>query len=382
MIYVISIGAFQALIASLLLWTKRSSDKADSLLIMLMICIATHLGIKFYIYAALSDVHVRTQMNTFIGMCYGPLVYLYYLKRKNPAFIPATQWYHFIPVVVAAIGYLSVACLLVAHPPTGYKALNFYNNISTWIFVASGLTYPLLVLKGRLSLPKGAERRLITHIGFLMMVSGLISLGFLLYTTFTIHGFVNNIPCRYMVYTLLSIICIDILRYKYTGISAAIPVASQVVAAPVTELVITDLPEPTIVSNKKMQLPADEHERLWQKLELHLQQSAIYQDAELTLEKLADAIHESKYHVSETLNAYAHKTFYQYINEYRIHKAVELMDHIKQKGLPVNILTVAYESGFKAKSSFNAYFKKILGETPSAYLLRTKSSSHQQLMNA
>jgi len=34
----------------------------------------------------------------------------------------------------------------------------------------------------------------------------------------------------------------------------------------------------------------------------------------------------------------------------------------------LNILGIAYESGFRSKSTFNATFKKITGQAPSEYL--------------
>ncbi|WP_291909943.1 AraC family transcriptional regulator [Chitinophaga sp. CB10] len=382
MIYIISIGAFQALTAALLLWKKRLSDKADVLLILLLICIATHLGIKFYIYGVLSDAHIRNQMNTFIGLCYGPLAYLYLLKRRDEHFIPATQWYHFLPFVLVGVGYLTVACLLYAYAPVGYEALDIYNSTSTWLFIASGSIYPVLILKRRKELSPGPERKLITHIGALLLLLAVVSIFFTLFGSVLLRAPLNIVLCRFIVYTLLSLICIDILRHKYTGISITenlleqeeeqTPVPAELPPSPVAEG----------TSAKKMQLSAEEHLVIWQKLEQHLRKTMLYVDADLTLDKLSDAIGESKYHVSETLNAYAHKTFYQYINEYRILRAAELITAIQQKGLPVNILTIAYESGFKAKSSFNAYFKKIIGETPSAYLNRQKANLRRELMNA
>jgi AraC-like DNA-binding protein len=126
---------------------------------------------------------------------------------------------------------------------------------------------------------------------------------------------------------------------------------------------------------KKIQLSETAHKKILQQLDQHLASTRLYLDPDLGLDKLSAAIGESKYHVSEALNMYAGKSFYQYINEYRISRAMEIMTSIHQKNLPVNILMIAFECGFKAKSSFNTYFKKITGETPSAYLSKLKAGA-------
>jgi AraC-like DNA-binding protein len=49
----------------------------------------------------------------------------------------------------------------------------------------------------------------------------------------------------------------------------------------------------------------------------------------------------------------------------------------------INFLSFAYESGFKSKSSFNRYFKEIIGKTPSEYykslIKNNKESSFENL---
>ena len=47
--YIISIGIFQALVAAGLLWKNKLRSSADDLLILLVVCIATHMAIKLVI---------------------------------------------------------------------------------------------------------------------------------------------------------------------------------------------------------------------------------------------------------------------------------------------------------------------------------------------
>lgn len=401
MLYVISIGAFQALIAVLLLWKNKFRNKADALLIVLLCCIATHLGIKFYIYAFVEDLHIRTQMNTFIGLCYGPLAYLYVLKLLDDKFIPATRMYLFIPFVLAAIGYLTVFCLLLADVPVGHRALQVYNDFSTWLFIAFGAAFPLVIFRKLRYIRAKEERQLVLHIGSLMLAVAVVGAVFRIIGFFMAPSAESMLLCRNICYILLSLICIDILRFKYAGILSgrtAAPPAPLIhtgednAVIPGTLIHTTEtqdrkkiqpgearqiLHEPglQLPSTKKIQLSETGHKEILRKLDQHLASNKLYLDPDLSLDKLSAAIGESKYHVSEALNMYAGKSFYQYINEYRISRAMEIMTSIHQKNLPVNILMIAFECGFKAKSSFNTYFKKITGETPSAYLSKLKAGA-------
>lgn len=355
MIYVIAIGAFQAFTAMILLWQNRRRSKADSLLILLLLCIAAHLAIKFYIYTFVQDDHVRAQMNTFIGCCYGPLLYLYALKKKDDTFIPASRWYVFLPFILGAVGYLTVVCVLSFSTPAGYVALDLYNRSSTWLFIANGIVFTYLAMGvARKYLAGRQEKQLINNIGYCMLLLSAVSIAFI--SIGLPENKETNLLCRSIVYSILLLICVIIIRYKYVGVIVPSVVAPQADHEPQE----TPLP-------RKTQLTTAEQQKIWEHLETHLRQTKIFTDADLNLDKLAQALGISKHHLSETLNSYAHKSFYQYINELRIQRAIEQMRFLSGKELPVNMLTLAYDCGFKAKSSFNQYFKKITGVTPTEY---------------
>lgn len=358
MIYVIAIGAFQALTAIALLRSSQLRSKADLLLVFLLCCIAAHLAIKFCIYSFIDDNQVRTQMNTFIGFCYGPLLYLYACQRKDAAFIPASRWYVFLPFMAGAVGYLTVACVLWWSAPAGHAVLYYYNEITTWMMMALGFLFPWLSLRMAKQLSDmQQERKLIRSISYLQIACSVVSIGFKLAQFTQPLQPLHNIICRDIVYSLLLVTCLVIIRYKYVGLMGNTSLA-KAVTLPVVEL----LPP------RKMQLSHEEQQQLFQTLEAYLHTSKVFTDAELNLDKLALGAGISKYHISETLNSYAGKSFYQYINEWRIRRATEQIRFMNEKSLPVNVLTLAYDCGFKAKSSFNQYFKKITGLTPTEYI--------------
>ena len=59
------------------------------------------------------------------------------------------------------------------------------------------------------------------------------------------------------------------------------------------------------------------------------------------------------------------KLFFDFVNEYRIKKAMEMLSDTNKKDLTV--LEILYKVGFNSKSSFNTAFKKHAGKTPTQF---------------
>lgn len=388
--YIIAIGIFQALVAVGLLWKNKLRSSADDLLILLVACIATHLAIKFVIYNFIHDVHVRYQMNTFIGFCYGPLLYLYALKIKDPAFIPASKWYVFLPFIIGAIAYFTVAGVLFLSGFSGYRLLEWYNQASFWTLLPADLLFVFLALRIARQCPPALhkEQKIIVRIANCFLCISVLSLGF--YVAAQVVGKDYSIYFRSVIYAILSCMSVMIIRYKYVAVSTAAVTDAAPAALPdmsesqaqlmpgiedaaenkqmIVEPLHIEAPEISEPVMRKSALSEEEQRQVWLVLEERLKGEKLFADSELNLDKLAQVTGINKYHISETLNSYAHKSFYQYINEYRIDFALGQMRQFQEKAIPVNVLSLAYDAGFKAKSSFNRYFKEITGVTPTEYL--------------
>jgi AraC-like DNA-binding protein len=89
-----------------------------------------------------------------------------------------------------------------------------------------------------------------------------------------------------------------------------------------------------------------------------------FQD-DLTLPVLADLCNLSSVHLSQVLNQYFQLNFYDFINQYRVEESKKML--ISNDYDNLSILGIAYDCGFKSKSSFNRYFKKYNGVSPSAF---------------
>ena len=108
-----------------------------------------------------------------------------------------------------------------------------------------------------------------------------------------------------------------------------------------------------------------------EKLENHMKANEPFMDSSLSVYDLAKQIKVPSRDLSIAINYNLNKHFFDYVNEYRIKKAMEIFKNTNDDKLTV--LEVLYEVGFNSKSSFNTAFKKFTGTTPSEY--KKKASS-------
>lgn len=86
----------------------------------------------------------------------------------------------------------------------------------------------------------------------------------------------------------------------------------------------------------------------------------------LKLTELAAMLNISGNALSQLLNEELGKGFYEYVNSYRLEEVKARLS--SPEFANYTILGIAMESGFNNKNTFNRYFKRETGQTPSAYL--------------
>jgi AraC-like DNA-binding protein len=124
-----------------------------------------------------------------------------------------------------------------------------------------------------------------------------------------------------------------------------------------------DQPAPT--GHALAGLSEQEIENLKTRLSEVLEHEKPYLNDSLTLGDLAALIPISDKKLSELLNKHVCISFYDLINNYRV-------ETVKQKmrsplGQQFTLLAIAFDSGFKSKTSFNRVFKQKTGVSPSQY---------------
>ncbi|WKK79937.2 helix-turn-helix domain-containing protein [Marivirga arenosa] len=130
---------------------------------------------------------------------------------------------------------------------------------------------------------------------------------------------------------------------------------------------------PKLVKNKKAAVSTstvNNRDHLFEQLsELKekLEKEKYYLDEELSLNKLSDYIGIKPTHLTELIKLSEFENFYDFINSYRI-------EEIKEKLIETDeqIIVIAYQNGFKSKSTFNKIFKEKTGYTPKQYRLSKK----------
>ena len=90
----------------------------------------------------------------------------------------------------------------------------------------------------------------------------------------------------------------------------------------------------------------------------------LYLEPALTIGQVARRSGYPEYLVSAVINRRLGGSFWDYVNRLRVEAVRE---HLADAGDARTILDIAYACGFTSKSTFNAAFKRQLGETPSGY---------------
>ena len=91
-----------------------------------------------------------------------------------------------------------------------------------------------------------------------------------------------------------------------------------------------------------------------------------YLNEQLTLQELSKLLDIKPYYISFVLNHIIHKNFYDFVNNYRVAEVKNRIDDGEISKF--TLLSIAYNSGFNSKSSFNRIFKKSTGIGPSEYM--------------
>ena len=101
------------------------------------------------------------------------------------------------------------------------------------------------------------------------------------------------------------------------------------------------------------------------RLKQYMAEREPFLDPSLTIQELAYQIDIPVRDLSVLINHHMDQHFFDFVNEYRIQKAMGILKD--QSRSQLTVLEILYEVGFNSKSSFNTSFKKHTNLTPTAY---------------
>ena len=116
----------------------------------------------------------------------------------------------------------------------------------------------------------------------------------------------------------------------------------------------------------KSTLSRDRQTEIHSKLIKAMNEEKLFLNPELSIAQLAERLAVHPNHLSQVINSIESKTFYDFINAWRI-------EEFKRKASqPQNqkytLLALAFECGFNSKTAFYRNFKNVTGQSPTQYL--------------
>lgn len=90
----------------------------------------------------------------------------------------------------------------------------------------------------------------------------------------------------------------------------------------------------------------------------------LYTDTNISIKSVAEALGTNRTYLSYAINHVFNKSFPQVLAEYRVHAAIDMMNHPEN---PMPLKAIAAEVGFSSASVFFTTFRNIMGMTPAAY---------------
>ena len=100
-------------------------------------------------------------------------------------------------------------------------------------------------------------------------------------------------------------------------------------------------------------------------LTIYMQEHKPYLNHLLTLDNLAAQTFMPPRQLSQVINRHFDKNFFEFINSYRIEESKMLLT--KKENEKVTMLEIMAQAGFNSKATFNTFFKKVVGMTPTQF---------------
>jgi AraC-like DNA-binding protein len=371
MIYLI--GVIVTFFLAFILLGKKNKNAADFILFSWFLVIGLHLTLY---YMAINDVHQEYPVILGIAFAFpllhGPLLYLYTAALTDQSKNWKITALHF---VVPTLFVIAIADFFFLSQSQQYEVFQnkgiAYDTVNRWHRLAvksSGVLYIvwtlyLLKVHKKNITDQFSNTDRINLYWILYLIAGLTLVWFFV--------FLGNDQLLFLT-AVLMVILMGYFGINQVGIFSPQLKTKEIESATNTENIASNAMDSSTTDISPLQkyeksgLTKAMADELYNKLKVAMEEKEYFTNAELKMSDLAEALEVHPNILSQVINTYESKNFYDYINELRIQKFIGLLSDLENKKF--TIMSLAYDCGFNSKSSFNKYFKKVTTQTPTEYI--------------
>lgn len=366
---------------SVLLIGKKGKSEADKILTIWLMVIGIHLT-AFYLYLSGNYVKIPWLLGIELPLplVHGPFLFLYTMSLTQVRRIKGIGILHFLPAVVTYILMTPFFRLSFEQRISVYQHNGAgYEWLTTPIFIAiivSGISYVIL------SFLKLRQHK--SNIENQFSNTAKINLNWLRYLIYGTSVIWIVIIAGFNDIYIFATVVIYVFFIGYFGVRqiGIFSNTSSFNESPKNETdpklfietprnYLTGTTKPAAKAKyQKSSLNEENAKSIHQQLQQLMTRDKLFKDPELNLGELAEKLSVHSNTLSQVINSFESKTFYDYVNSLRINEFKTLAAD------PANnqytLLSLAFECGFNSKTAFNRNFRKATGLSPSEYLNQLK----------
>ncbi len=373
-----TIGIFFCFFLQFFLITKKKATTSDKILAVWMFLFGIHLFSYYLHYLNYWDIYPHLSgLHHPFPLLHGPFLYLYVLFsiRLDQRF----NWQNYIHFIPALLFYIYMIPFLLFYSAEEKLMVNhgIINDYSTFIsfsilaFVISAICYAIasyrLVRRHNDLLSNNFANLEDIDLNWLRTFIWGMGLAFTSSSVFILmeeglgFDFGFNTDLVFYVLIITFIIYLGYSGIRHRSIFSDYPGPDNKIVEP-----------KQVAEYERSGLKEEDASMYHQSLIDLMDRTKPYLSPKLSLSDLANELNISVNHLSQVINQYEMKNFFDFINSYRV-------EEFKKRVLDpsysnYSILAIALDSGFNSKSSFNQVFKKQTGETPSQFVNTMRGS--------
>jgi len=356
---ILAIGGFQGFLLFTLLVSDKRVNYASKLLAIQCLFIATTFVLPLIVAAGESKFAWLISFLLFLPASFGALIYLYCRTAITGSPLKTIDILHLLPLAICYLLNYDIlfspekALSFVRMPDT----ILFRHSLTKAVFYGQIMIYTALLMRMVSRYQTKAKQTLSSYNpDIFKWLWSLISFMVLIWSLKILFYFISRAPMVNILADFLLVIMvyfIAIVQWRNPSLFHIQQLTTQLVQATA----------PSSKPSSTGLLDQDTRSSILHLVQDQVKEQALYRNSELTLATLAEQVGVSVHHLSETLNQMGGKNFNLFINEYRVAEVCQQLDQKSERKL----IDLALDAGFSSKSSFNAIFKKLTGQTPSLY---------------